>query len=106
MREFVGKAVLIAGGNEFAVRARLFAGHYAGYAIERLQTVWIINRSPVRRRCGTHESGDYTPSTQVAWIEGSFYTVGAPDREIRDHEADHAPGERKLDAGSVGHGVG
>jgi hypothetical protein len=45
VREFVGKVVLIAGGSEFAVRARLFARHYAGYAIESLRTAWVINRS-------------------------------------------------------------
>ena len=50
VREFVGKAVLIAGGSEFAVRAMLFARHYARYAIPSLRTDWVINRSPVRGR--------------------------------------------------------
>ena len=66
VREFVGKAVLIAGVSEFAVRARLFARQCARYAIESLRTAWVINRGPVRGRCGTHESGDYTPPTRVA----------------------------------------
>ena len=106
VREFVGRAVLIAPSSKFAFRGRLIARHYARYAIESLRTARVINLSPVRSRCGTHESGDYTPSTRVALIEGSFYTVGDPDREIRDHEADHARGERKLEAGAVGDGVG